>query len=123
MNKINQLKDKQNLMRLINFTIDKNLNNIPSEIFKKYYEDKDITIDFEKSVVKNVIEKKNRDPILIFIDTLPFLSNINNNKSIFNGSINLVVMINLFFVTINLYYLFSSLLTKNSNQGLLLTRV
>tara|TARA_A100001015_G_C14573487_1_gene550036 strand:- start:116 stop:589 length:474 start_codon:yes stop_codon:yes gene_type:complete len=57
MNKINQLKDTQNLKKLINFTIDKNLNNIPSEVFKKYYEDKDITIDFEKSVVKKVIEK------------------------------------------------------------------
>jgi len=56
MNKMNQLKDKQKLMKLINFTIDKNLNNIPSE-WKKYYEDKEITIDFEKSVVRNVIEK------------------------------------------------------------------
>ena len=57
MNKMNQLKDKQKLSKLINFTIDKNLNNVPSEYFKEYYEDKDITIDFEKSVVRNVIEK------------------------------------------------------------------
>jgi len=54
---MNQLKDKQKMMKLINFRIDKNLNNIPSEYFKEYYEDKDITIDFEKSVVRNVIEK------------------------------------------------------------------
>ena len=57
MKKMNQLKDKLKLMKLINFTIDKNLNNVPSEYFKEYYEDKDITIDFEKSVVRNVIEK------------------------------------------------------------------
>lgn len=57
MNKMNQLIDKQKLMKLINLTIDKNLNNVPSEYFKEYYEDKDITIDFEKSVVRNVIEK------------------------------------------------------------------
>ena len=56
------------------------------------------------SIIKNITDKKNRDPLLIFIDTLPFLSNINNNKSIFNGSINSVVIVNLFFVTINLYY-------------------
>lgn len=54
---MNQLKDKQKLSKLINFTIDKNLNNVPSEYFKEYYEDKNITIDFEKSVVRNVIEK------------------------------------------------------------------
>ncbi len=57
MNNINQLKDTLNLRKLINFTIEKYLNNIPSEYFKEYYEDKDITTDFEKSVVKNVIEK------------------------------------------------------------------
>lgn len=57
MNLINQLKDKQKLNKLINITIDKNLNNVPSEYLKEYYEEKDITIDFEKSVVRNVIEK------------------------------------------------------------------
>ena len=57
MNTINQLKDKQKLSKLINITIDKNLNIVSKEYFIELYEDKDITIDFEKSVVRNIIEK------------------------------------------------------------------
>jgi hypothetical protein len=52
-------------MKLINYTIDKNLYSVEllSEFFKKYEEDKEdesfykTLIDFEKSVVRNVIEK------------------------------------------------------------------
>lgn len=64
MNTMNQLKDKKNLMKLINYTIDKNLYSVEllSEFFKNE-EEKDYEsfyrtfIDFEKSVVRNVIEK------------------------------------------------------------------
>ena len=63
----------------------------------------------------------NRDPILQFIETLPFLSNIDDNKSIFNGRINSVLTLYMFFATINLYYqvvedIIESLFNKNDPE-------
>ena len=72
-------------------------------------------------IIKNVIKKNNRDPILQFIETLPFLSNIDDNKSIFNGRINSVLTLYMFFATINLYYqvvedIIESLFNKNDPE-------
>ena len=55
---------------------------------------------------KLVIEKilKNNKDILQFIDILPFITDIENNKTIFNGRINSSISMFLFYVTIDLYY-------------------
>ena len=49
-----------------------------------------------------IIEK--RKDILDFVKLLPFLSNLGQNKTIFNGGIHSSVICNLFYLTILAYY-------------------
>ena len=55
-----------------------------------------------KFIMDKIIEK--RKDILDFINLLPFLSNLGQNKTIFNGGIHCAVICNLFYLTIFLYY-------------------
>ena len=55
-----------------------------------------------KLVIDHVIKK--RDDILQFINIFPFISDIDNFKTIFNGRINSVVLTCLFYMTVDLYY-------------------
>jgi len=70
---------------------------IPLSNLEKYSCDENCKI-----VIKMVLEK-GKD-IIQFINCLPFLSDIENNKTIFNGKINSVIIIFIFYATIGLYY-------------------
>ena len=83
---------------------DSHINKIKSTISQLSNLEKYSCDEICNVIIKNVLKKKNRDPILQFIDTLPFLSNIDDNKSIFNGRIKSVFTVYMFFATINLYY-------------------
>ena len=54
---MNQQLDKQKMNQLINFNIDKILNKEHYDYLKEYYEDKGIDFEFEKSVLRSVLEK------------------------------------------------------------------
>ena len=70
---------------------------IPLNTLEKYACDEDCKIVIDK-VLKN-----NKD-ILQFLDTIPFISEIEGSKTIFNGRINSSVTMFLFYMTIDLYY-------------------
>ena len=59
--------------------------------------------DADCKIVVDKILKSNKD-ILQFLNTIPFISDIEGNKTIFNGRINSSVTIFLFYMTIDLYY-------------------
>ena len=59
--------------------------------------------DEKCKVVMGAIEKIKKD-ILDFIDLMPFLSNIGDNKTIFNGKVYNAVITNVFYSTILLHY-------------------
>ncbi len=70
---------------------------IPLNTLEKFACDEDCKIVVDK-VLKN-----NKD-ILQFLSVIPFISDIQDNKTIFNGRINSSVTVFLFYMTIDLYY-------------------
>jgi hypothetical protein len=70
---------------------------IPLNTLEKYACDDDC-----KSVIDKVL--KNNKDILQFLDIIPFISNVEGSKTIFNGRINSSITMFLFYMTIELYY-------------------
>lgn len=55
MDTLKYIKEKHKLMKLIQLETNKWFNNIHTDYYKEFYEDFDITIEFEKSIVLRVI--------------------------------------------------------------------